>query len=87
MDTPVKAEALNQDVTFTFDGESYTITSAAEWDLDALEAFEDQKVVTCVRLILGADQYKRFKTKRRTVGQLNAMFVEMQRALVGDSGN
>jgi hypothetical protein len=85
--TPVKAEALNDTIRFSYDGEQYEIPSAADWDVDALEAFEDQKIITCVRLILGPEQWKRFKAKKRTMGDLNGLFTEMQAHLVGPSGN
>lgn len=85
--TPAKAEALGARITFEFDGETYDIAPAAEWDVDALEAFEDQKIITCVRLILGAEQWQRFKAKPRTMGDLNGLFTAMQAHLVGPSGN
>jgi hypothetical protein len=84
--TAAKAEALGEHITFDFDGETYEITPASEWDLDALEAFENDKVVTCVRLILGPDQWMRFRAAHKTVGDLNRMFAAVQRAGVG-SGN
>ncbi len=85
--TPAKAEALNAPITFEFDGESYTVAPAAEWDVEALEAFEDQKIITCVRMILGDEQWKRFKSKPRNMGDLNGLFMVMQAQLVGPSGN
>lgn len=85
--TPAKAEALNESIKFEYDGESYTVAPAAEWDVEALEAFEDQKIITCVRMILGDDQWKRFKSKPRNMGDLNGLFMTMQAQLVGPSGN
>lgn len=85
--SPVKADATGADVPFTFDGETYYTTPPAKWSLDAIEAFEADKVATCVRLLLGDDQWKRFKSKPRTIGDLNDMFQALQSAAVGSSGN
>lgn len=83
----VKAEALGHGVTFEFDGETYEILPASEWDLDAIEAFEAQKAATGVRLILGDKQYKRFKSKPRKVADLTRLFEVMQAHIVGSQGN
>lgn len=83
--TPAKADALGNNVSFEFDGDTYVIPPASEWDLDALEAFEADKVVTCVRLILGDAQWSGFRKTHRTVGDLNRMFAALQRA--GGTGN
>lgn len=83
----MKAEALGLAVSFEYDGETYEIMPASEWDLDAIEAFEAQKASTGIRLILGAEQYKRFKRKRRKVSDLSALFEVMQKAVMGDQGN
>jgi hypothetical protein len=76
----VKAEALATGTPFTFDGETYTIAPTTEWDLDALEAYEDGQIARCVRLILGADQWKAFRSKPRTVGELSDLFDAAQKA-------
>lgn len=75
-----RAEAERKPVEFTFDGELYVIAPTKEWDLDALEALEEDKVVTAVRLILGAGQWSRFRSKPRTVGDMEELFAEAQRA-------
>lgn len=82
----VKAEALETAVPFTYDGESYTIAPSKDWDLDALEAFEDGRIAACVRLVLGADQWRQFRAKQRTIGDLNGLFAKAQEA-AGIEGN
>lgn len=82
----VKAEALSTEVAFTFEGETYTVAPTKEWDLDALEAFEDGHIATCVRLILGDAQWATFRKKPRKLADLNALFEAVQRA-AGVEGN
>ena len=67
--------------TFTFEGAKYTIPEADEWSLDALEAYEDGKVATLIREILGAAQWATFKSKPRTVADLTALFEAAQVAM------
>ncbi|BCJ41676.1 hypothetical protein GCM10010168_53260 [Actinoplanes ianthinogenes] len=81
-----RAEAADQPTTFSFDGETYTIAPSKDWDLDALDAMEEGQIVKPVKLILGAEQWATFKTKRRTIGDLNAMFEALQTA-AGLAGN
>lgn len=83
---PAKAEAIDADVTFEHDGETYVIGPSKSWDLDALEAFDDGRMTVCVRLILGDEQYRKFKRKPRSIGDLDALFEEAQRA-AGIEGN
>ncbi|MEV0267722.1 hypothetical protein AB0H43_03020 [Hamadaea sp. NPDC050747] len=84
--TAAKAEALNAEVTFEFDGETYTIEPADSWDLEALEEYEANRIAGCVRLVLGEAQWRKFRSKRRTIGDLNAMFEAAQNA-AGIEGN
>lgn len=81
-----KNEAQDGEIRFEFDGEEYVIATASDWDVEVLEAFEDGNIVQTVRALLGADQWARFKSKRRTVGDLNDLFQEAQDAL-GSEGN
>lgn len=77
---------MSNDVTFEHEGTSYTIPAPAEWSLDAIEAFEDEKIVTLVREVLGAAQWKAYKAeKRRTASDLESLFGSIEKAL--DSGN
>lgn len=73
-------EATDAAAEFAYDGESYTVEPSKSWDLAALEAFEDGHVAACVRLVLGAEQWKRFRAKPRTIGDLNDLFEAAQKA-------
>lgn len=63
----VKNEATTpEELSFDYDGERYVYTAAVVRDLEVLEAFEDDKVIKAVRLILGPVQWGKFKLKKRT---------------------
>lgn len=81
-----KNEAQDGSIRFEYDGETYEITSASDWDVEVLESFEDGNIVRTVRGLLGPDQWAKFKSKRRTVSDLNNLFQDVQTAL-GSEGN
>jgi hypothetical protein len=81
-----KAEALGENVEFDFDGETYTVAPAAEWDLDVMESYEDGKIASTIRALLGPAQWATFRSKPRKVADLNSLFEAVQVAL-GISGN
>lgn len=83
---PAQSEALDESVNFDFDGETYTIEPTSHWDLDVLESYEDGKIVSTVRALLGSDQWAKFRSKPRTTQDLNDLFEALQKAL-GVSGN
>lgn len=82
-----RAEATGQPTTFEYDGETYTVAPSKSWNLDALEAFETGHMLTAVKLILGADQLARFRTKPRTIGDLDTLFDAAQKAAGIAEGN
>jgi hypothetical protein len=84
--TPAKAEATDQPVSFSYDGKDYTISPSSEWSLDALEAFEDEKVIRFVRLVLGPVQWAAFKSTSPKVQDFND-FMEALGEASGISGN
>lgn len=86
MTTPAKTEATKKTVSFTYEGEKYTIPTTKEWDLEVIEAIEDEKIIAVVRGILGADQWATFKSKSRKVDDLNAFFNAISKA-AGLQGN
>ncbi|MEU4568663.1 hypothetical protein [Micromonospora sp. NPDC023956] len=81
-----RAEVAGTPTEFAYDGVVYTVAPSRDWDLDALEAFEEGHIASAVRLILGAEQWKTFRSKPRTVGDLNDLFTEAQKA-AGIEGN
>lgn len=84
--TPVKAEAIGTPVQFEYDGDTYAVAPANEWDLDVLEAFEEGRILATVRSLLGEAQWKTFRAKPRNVQALADLFEALQAAL-GISGN
>lgn len=84
--TAVQAEALGAATEFEFDGETYTVAPASEWDLSVLEDYEDGKIVSAVRALLGDAGWTKFRAKPRSVSDLNSLFEALQHA-VGLAGN
>ena len=85
--TPVAAEAVETTfIAFEHDGEAYKVQPTDSWSLDALEAFEDGRVVTTLRHILAPGEYARFRKDHSTVADLTGFVKSMQEAL-GISGN
>lgn len=77
---------MSTEITFTHEEQTYSISPASEWSLDAIEAYEDEKIVTLVREILGAKQWKTYKAQKpRTAADLEALFASIEKAL--NSGN
>lgn len=77
----IKAEASDGSVSFPFGGTVYTVGSADEWSVVVLEAFEDGKIVTAVRALIGPEQWATFKLSNPTVTELNAFFDAAAEAL------
>lgn len=85
---PIQVEAQEDitDVTFEYDGVSYTVDKNSANDVDVLEAFEDQKVITPMRFILGDVQWQKFKAKKRTAEDLTELAEVLFKALGMDLG-
>jgi len=83
---PTAAEALSSHVPLTFNGVDYSLAPSSEWPFEALEAFEDGKVATFLRLVLGDEQTAAFRATKPTVSDFQEFVVELQKAL-GISGN
>lgn len=80
------AEALAQSIEFEFRGAEFAVLPTTEWSLDALEAFEDGKLVTLLREVLTDGGYAAMKAVAPKVGDLNEFVAAMTEAL-GISGN
>lgn len=80
------AEALAEKVPFTHNGVEYSLDPSTEWDIEALEAFENGKIMTFLRLILGAEQYAAYKATKPKAGEVNGFLEGIQKAL-GIKGN
>jgi len=84
--SPVAAEALNEAVSFSFKGETYTIPAANEWPYEALVAFEEGKIASLIGQLLGEEQHATFRATKPRLGDVNEFVVELQKA-AGISGN
>lgn len=83
---PTAAEALGDKVPFAHGGVDYLLDPAAEWTIDALEAYEAGRVTTFLRSILGEEQYAAYRATSPKVGQINEFMTGIQKAL-GIQGN
>lgn len=63
----LKAEASDQNdpIKFEFKGYEYEMPHPDEWDIEVAEAYEDGKVVTALRHILGDEQWRLYKERER----------------------
>jgi hypothetical protein len=68
-----RQEALNEPVTFTFDGDEFTVTPSDATGLEFLAALEDQHIIKALRLLLGTEQADRL-IKGRKVDALEGFF-------------
>jgi len=80
------AEALGNKIPFHARGIDFALTPSAEWDFEALEAYEAGKIALFLRLILGDKQYAAFKATKPKVGDVNEFVEDLQKAL-GIEGN
>jgi len=86
---PVRAaladEAKEQLVSFVYDGETYRILPGDEWDIAILEAAEDGKIITAAKMLLGPEQYKRFRARPRKNRDMRAFFEAAGEVMGGNS--
>lgn len=82
----LKAEAANADeATFEYGGVKYTVEPMDKWVPDAVEALENDKIVTCVHHVLGEAQYRKFKATKPTMKEFGELSDALFKALEGVS--
>lgn len=81
LDDRPDATVTNLGSSFTYDGETYWIRPADDWDLEIFEMIEDGKLVKACHLMLGDKQWAQFKAKPRKAKDFNELFVASQEAL------
>jgi hypothetical protein len=81
-----KAEALGKKITFTHNDVTYTVLESGQWPVEAIERFEDGAVTTAVRLILGPDEWSKFRATDPVADDVEPLVVALQKA-AGISGN
>ena len=79
-----RAEALDKEVTFTFDGDDFTVTPSDATSLEFMEALEDEQLIKAVRMLLGHEQASTL-FKGRKIDELETFFEVMGEAV--DTGN
>jgi hypothetical protein len=80
------AEMDTLGITFNFDGETYFVQPADQWDVDVFEYAEEGKFVSAVKRLIGPAQWRQFKGKRRVSRDVEGLFAAAQRALGTKSG-
>ncbi|QDF14187.1 tail assembly chaperone [Microbacterium phage GardenState] len=83
---PIAAEALSLNIAFVFEGREYSAPPTSEWSIDALEAFENGRILAMLRLILSDEDFSAFRSRHNKVAELNAFITAMQKAQ-GIAGN
>jgi hypothetical protein len=80
----LKAEANDnrEPREFEFEGNAYTVPHPDDWTIDVVEAYEEGKLITAVRHILGPVQWKQYKL-RHPKAKVAGDFIE---AMFEDSG-
>lgn len=68
-----KDEAFAKETIFSYDGLEFIVAPASDWSLDALEAFEDQRMISFLRELLGPEQWASFKEKPRTSADVEGL--------------
>jgi hypothetical protein len=71
----------NSVVSFEYDGDTYTVDKNKAKDLDVLEAFEEEKIIRPMKLILGEAQYRAFRAKHSSSDDLEALGEAMFKVL------
>jgi hypothetical protein len=71
---PTKNDATNADFSVEFNGDTYSVPPADDWDLDVLEAIDDGLMTKALRALLGSDQYAKFRASNKKVRDLGAFF-------------
>jgi len=82
----VKKEAVRDDaegVTFDFKGDSFVVKPMNKWSPAAVEALENDKIVTTVHLVLGEAQYRKFLAKAPDMDDFSALSDAVFAALEG----
>ncbi|AYN57734.1 tail assembly chaperone [Arthrobacter phage DrManhattan] len=83
---PAAAEALGEMIPFNFDGKDYFVAPSSEWSFDALEAYEEGRVLAFLREILDEASFKTLRTEKPKASVLGEFVVALQKA-VGIAGN
>ncbi|QGZ17312.1 tail assembly chaperone [Arthrobacter phage Warda] len=84
--SPAAAEALGESIPFTFDGKDFVVAPSSEWSFDALEAYEEGRVLAFLREILDEESFKTLRAMKPKASHLGEFVVALQKA-AGIAGN
>lgn len=84
--TPAAAEALGENIPFTFNDEDFVALPSSEWSFDALEAYEEGRVLAFLREILDEDSFQKLRVMKPKAAVLGDFVVALQKA-TGIAGN
>jgi hypothetical protein len=69
-----KNDALGTIHVVEFNGETYAVPPADDWDLEVLEALDENHVTAALRALLGDEQYAKFRETNKKVRALGEFF-------------
>lgn len=72
--TAKKNDALGVSHTVEFNGDTYEVLPAEDWDLEVLEAIDESRMTVALRALLGDEQYAKFRATNRKVRDLGEFF-------------
>lgn len=72
--TAKKNDATGTAHVVEFNGETYDVPPAEDWDLDVLEAIDESRMTAALRALLGDDQYAKFRKTNKKVRDLGDFF-------------
>ncbi|UIW13431.1 tail assembly chaperone [Arthrobacter phage Amyev] len=78
--TPAAAEALGESIPFTFDGKDFSVLPSSEWSFDALEAYEEGRVLAFLREILDEASFKELRAMKPKASALGDFVLALQKA-------
>lgn len=80
---PTKNDATGESIDFTFGGAKYTVPPADDWDIDVLEAIDEQRLTAALKSLMGEAQYTKFRARHTKVRELGELFEAASKAVAG----
>ncbi|CCQ44312.1 hypothetical protein ARTSIC4J27_236 [Pseudarthrobacter siccitolerans] len=84
--TPAAAEALGEIIPFAFEGKDFAVAPSSEWSFDAIEAYEEGRVLAFLREILDETSFKTLRAMKPKASVLGEFVGALQKA-AGIAGN
>ncbi|MFJ4960987.1 hypothetical protein ACIP6P_00710 [Streptomyces sp. NPDC088729] len=69
-----KNDATGKPFLVEFNGDTFEVPPSEAWDIDVLEAIDDQRLTHAVKALLGTKQYAAFRVTNKKVADLGAFF-------------